>query len=356
MNKMFFIAISLITSALFASTYEYDTLNRLTKVTYDGGFQIVYSYDEVGNRTERIATIAPDVFADGIVNMQDLVALGDYWMVNNCGIPDWCNRADIDESSSVGFADLGSIAEFWLAQSTVQLTTSVVGGHGSLLPNSGGYAYGATASLIAIPDDGYFVKSWTGTNDDSSKSTNNTVTMNTSKSVTVEFEIITVLDLPNGGFEMGDLTCWNVSSLYWACAYSEASVNESPLTEGSHAVNMYARGCMEIIPGPSPEDPPMMMPLPAEVRLQRTVAIEASGTYKVCFDYLCQMEYCWNGNYSMYMMANGSNVLLSPDGQTHSLQLNIIATDSLNLEFLLTADGECGAQMIVDNVRVFRVQ
>ncbi|MFA6424702.1 MAG: hypothetical protein WCW64_00785 [Phycisphaerae bacterium] len=351
MNKMFFIAISLITSALFASTYEYDTLNRLTKVTYDGGFQIVYSYDEVGNRTERIATIAPDVFADGIVNLQDFAALGDYWMENNCGIPDWCNRADIDESSSVGFTDLGNIAEFWLAQSTVQLTTSVVGGHGSLLPASGGYAYGTTASLIAIPDDGYFVKLWTGTNNDSSENTNNTVMMNANKSVTVEFEYNTFL---NGGFEMGDLTYWNVTSSYWGCAYSEAIVNENPLTEGSCAAYISAYGCEEMIPGESPEEPQMILQVPAEIRLQRTVVIENSGTYRVSFDYLGPLSGCYT--YSAYMVANGNIVSLSLDGEIHSVQLDINATEPFNLEFYLQASGLCELQMTLDNVRVFKVQ
>ena len=34
----------------FAVDYSYDALNRLTKVTYDNGAFIAYSYDAAGNR------------------------------------------------------------------------------------------------------------------------------------------------------------------------------------------------------------------------------------------------------------------------------------------------------------------
>jgi YD repeat-containing protein len=33
-----------------AETYEYDALGRLTKVTFDDGSTITYTYDENGNR------------------------------------------------------------------------------------------------------------------------------------------------------------------------------------------------------------------------------------------------------------------------------------------------------------------
>jgi YD repeat-containing protein len=40
-----------------AITYEYDDQNRLTKVTYDDGKQIIYTYDAVGNRTAKRVVI-----------------------------------------------------------------------------------------------------------------------------------------------------------------------------------------------------------------------------------------------------------------------------------------------------------
>ncbi|MBV8798616.1 MAG: RHS repeat protein [Alphaproteobacteria bacterium] len=35
-----------------ATTYTYDDLGRLSKVCYDNGKQIAYSYDAAGNRTQ----------------------------------------------------------------------------------------------------------------------------------------------------------------------------------------------------------------------------------------------------------------------------------------------------------------
>lgn len=68
------------------------------------------------------------------------------------------------------------------------LTASVVGGHGTLSPVSGVYYEGKIVTLTTTPDSGYRVKAWSGTNDDSSTATTNTVTMMAARTVTVEFE------------------------------------------------------------------------------------------------------------------------------------------------------------------------
>lgn len=39
--------------------YTYDTLGRLTKVTYASGVVITYTYDAAGNRTAQVITGAP---------------------------------------------------------------------------------------------------------------------------------------------------------------------------------------------------------------------------------------------------------------------------------------------------------
>jgi len=68
------------------------------------------------------------------------------------------------------------------------LDASVVGGHGTVSPTSQTYNYSQVASLLATPDTGYRVKSWSGTDDDTSTATTNAVTMTSNKTVTVEFE------------------------------------------------------------------------------------------------------------------------------------------------------------------------
>jgi hypothetical protein len=75
---------------------------------------------------------------------------------------------------------------------TVTLTTSVVGGHGTLAPLTGPQVQDAVVDLTASPDAGYRVKTWTGTANDALKTNTNTVLMSSDKSVTVEFEPITV--------------------------------------------------------------------------------------------------------------------------------------------------------------------
>ena len=68
------------------------------------------------------------------------------------------------------------------------LTTSVIGGNGSIIPSDGYYSPGDVVMLVAYADDGYQVKNWTGTDDDSSTFYVNYVTMNGARNVSVEFE------------------------------------------------------------------------------------------------------------------------------------------------------------------------
>ncbi|MCX5634073.1 MAG: S8 family serine peptidase, partial [Phycisphaerae bacterium] len=69
------------------------------------------------------------------------------------------------------------------------LNTSVIGGHGTISPRRSYQPEGIIVQLTATPDYGYRVKQWTGA-DNNSTDVNNIVTMNTNKTVTVEFEAI----------------------------------------------------------------------------------------------------------------------------------------------------------------------
>lgn len=93
---------------------------------------------------------------------------------------------------------------------TYSLSGSVVGGHGSLsiTPSNGPYVQGTLVSLSAAPDSGYRVKAWRGTDDDSSLSSSNRVTMNSDHSVTVEFEPIQATPDTGGGGGGGGGGCF----------------------------------------------------------------------------------------------------------------------------------------------------
>ena len=94
-------------SVAHSTNYDYDSLNRLTKVTYDGGFQISYSYDAVGNRIERTAKLQ-------VINFTNFAVFAAHWLQSGCGEPDFCNGADLDGNSQVDYNDLALFAQHWL--------------------------------------------------------------------------------------------------------------------------------------------------------------------------------------------------------------------------------------------------
>ena len=95
--------------------YKYDHLHRLTRVTYNNGTQITYTYDEVGNRTRRVSTLMADSSIDGSVNFQDFAIVASRWLEQDCSYPDaWCFGADINWSNTVDFDDLALLSYQWL--------------------------------------------------------------------------------------------------------------------------------------------------------------------------------------------------------------------------------------------------
>lgn len=70
------------------------------------------------------------------------------------------------------------------------LSVTVNGGHGSVTPTTGSFAFGSVINLTAVPDFGYQIKTWTGSNHDSSKQNKNTITLYSNKTVQVQFEKI----------------------------------------------------------------------------------------------------------------------------------------------------------------------
>ncbi len=97
-----------------------------------------------------------------------------------------------DNEFDEGRVDIGYHYPGGAAAVMFDLTTAVVPGangmdNGTITPDSGSYVQFAEVSLLADPNLGYKVKSWNGTDDDSTTSTMNMVTMTGNKAVTVEF-------------------------------------------------------------------------------------------------------------------------------------------------------------------------
>lgn len=83
------------------------------------------------------------------------------------------------------------------------LTTSVIGSGGTVMPASGTYPRGTVVTLIATPYAGWRLKAWSGTDNDSSIATTITVTMNSDRTVAVEFEQLKTLIVVAGGGQSG---------------------------------------------------------------------------------------------------------------------------------------------------------
>lgn len=101
-------------SICFGTQYEYDSLNRLNKVTYDNNVQIIYSYDDSGNQTVRVISLKSDITNDQAVDTGDLVELAGVWLEEPCIHPDWCWACDLDLSGKVDLNDFSNLAKFWL--------------------------------------------------------------------------------------------------------------------------------------------------------------------------------------------------------------------------------------------------
>ncbi len=98
-----------------------------------------------------------------------------------------------------------------------QLSASVTGGHGSISPTSGTYNEGTVVTLTATPATGYRVHGWSGTNNNGSTANTNTVTMNSNRSVTVQFAqtgpVINLFSATPSTISEGDFVTlsWNIT-------------------------------------------------------------------------------------------------------------------------------------------------
>jgi YD repeat-containing protein len=95
--------------------YNYDSLNRLTRVVYDNETAIEYTYDAAGNRMRKVSTLLADTSIDCNVDFSDFAKLASHWLDEDCGYADqWCDRADIDWDTEVGIEDLAIVTQQWL--------------------------------------------------------------------------------------------------------------------------------------------------------------------------------------------------------------------------------------------------
>jgi hypothetical protein len=109
---------------------------------------------------------------------------------NNSVPPSLVADLDGDERIINGAVDMGAdeVAMYEL--------TVTAGEHGMAEPNGGSYFAGTVVTLTATPEAGYLVGQWTGTDNDVSCAPTNTVTMDSDKTVTVEFRLPHAFHIP----------------------------------------------------------------------------------------------------------------------------------------------------------------
>ncbi|TSA52758.1 MAG: hypothetical protein D4R45_06590, partial [Planctomycetaceae bacterium] len=93
-----------------------------------------------------------------------------------------------DGETDAGVVDMG-VHYPALPAKAIQLNITVTG-NGTVEPGSGTYRQYEVVQLKADPNEGYRIKSWTGTEDDSSLEPDKTLTMIADTNISIEFELI----------------------------------------------------------------------------------------------------------------------------------------------------------------------
>ena len=109
-----------------------------------------------------------------------------------------------DTVNDVNIVDMGYHYNDPTPPAYYNLTTVVIG-NGSISPDHGSFIQYSQVLLVAAPDSDYQFKSWLGTDDDSSMSLTNIVTMSSNRTVTVEFEVIMIQLITSVSGESGTI-------------------------------------------------------------------------------------------------------------------------------------------------------
>jgi len=138
-----------------------------------------------GNAND-INSPAVDAGSDDAIDIS--VLPGKTTMANYTTRTDSIKPDSLGNTNDQGILDIGFHYMDPNAVAQYKLTTAVIGGHGSIEPLTGSFYAGTTVKLTALPDTGWRVNKWSGTDDDSTSNTTNYVVMDVNKTVTVSFE------------------------------------------------------------------------------------------------------------------------------------------------------------------------
>lgn len=215
------------TIAQSTNTYEYDNLNRLTKVTYANGAVVQYTYDAVGNRLTKTTTGANtqcSITATAYpVYGGSVVGAGTYNMGSYCTLTampntgfafvNWTkNGSQVSTNPTYSFTvveDADYVANFTMEYYSITATASPA--EGGFVVGSGGFVYGEPCTLTATANEGYSFVNWTKdgvvVSTDASYSFMVTATANFVANFALNnYEVTVVADPADGAWVWGDGT------------------------------------------------------------------------------------------------------------------------------------------------------
>ncbi|HUT31120.1 MAG TPA: right-handed parallel beta-helix repeat-containing protein [Sedimentisphaerales bacterium] len=183
--------VAVIDSIIWANTAD----GNSAQIGLDAGGAAEVSYCDVQNGTGQTW------FGLGCIDT-DPCFVGDYYLshigagqsadsqcINSGSEPALAHGFNLLTTRTDNFFDVGQIdMGYHHRRFHFRLNTAVIGGHGFVAPLSRTYPESSVVTVLAVPERGYRVRRWTGTDYGQPAERTNIVTMDSDKNVTVEFE------------------------------------------------------------------------------------------------------------------------------------------------------------------------
>lgn len=91
----------------------YPNLLHVASSAWTGCAALVSQSDKLANPL-RPLPVCGDFSGDGQTNLSDFSLFNSYWLRDDCQLPYWCDKLDVNQDGSVDLGDLDSVVHYWL--------------------------------------------------------------------------------------------------------------------------------------------------------------------------------------------------------------------------------------------------